>query len=69
MNFLPCGAELWQMNHQDFSNMPNFATGESVILAQLNGAQLTAQIEHRFCSSSNHMYVRRSVIIGIDHDP
>ena len=33
------------MNHQDFSNMPNFATGESVILAQLNGAQLTIFVD------------------------
>jgi hypothetical protein len=49
--------------------MTDFAPGESVILSQLHGTQPTVQIEHRFCSPSNHMNMRRSVIIGINHDP
>ena len=56
------------MDAETFMNAPEFAPRECVVLSKFHRPCRTVQIKNSLASATNHMYMRRPVIVRIyDH--
>jgi hypothetical protein len=69
MNALPRVAKYGLLIGQHAHDVPDLGPRESVVFPNLDRPPRTIQIEHRFITSSDHMDVRRPMIVWVDDCP
>ena len=69
MNSLPGPAQLFQVIHQDSPHAPDLPPRESIIFPEICRPCRTVQIEYCLVAFTNHVNMRWSMVVWINHNP